>query len=109
MQPLVSLVNEADALESPTFYFPPEWRNVQPVDPPTRDPADQAHPLLAALGVGMAMLAPLLEPLPVTCRAVLPTDPLGNAAEPMVGLTSAFSSATTLRLSEACLCARTWD
>ena len=105
VQELVALVNQVAALESPAFYFPPEWRNVQPVDPPTRDPADQAHPLLAALGVGMAMLAPLLEPLPVTCRAVRPAGPLANVEEPMVGLTSAFASATTLRLSEACLLA----
>jgi hypothetical protein len=102
---LVDHVTEVEALQSPNFYFPPEWRAVAPVEPPPRDPTDQAHPLLAALGVGMALLAPQLEPLPVTCRAVRPAAALTRAVDAMIGLTAAFENCAAVRLGEACLLA----
>ena len=102
---LVDCVSEVEALQPPHFYFPPEWRAVAPVPPLPRDPTDQAHPLLAALGVGMALLAPQLEPLPVTCRAVRPAAALNKAIDAMIGLTGSFENCAAVRLSEACLLA----
>jgi len=102
---LVDCVTEAEALQTPNFYFPPEWRAVAPVVPLPRDPTDQAHPLLAALGVGMALLAPQLEPLPVTCRVVRPAAALNRAIDAMIGLTGTFENCAAVRLSEACLLA----
>lgn len=102
---LVGHVTEVEALQPPNFYFPPEWRAVAPLEPPPRDPTDQAHPLLAALGVGMALLAPQLEPLPVTCRAVRPAAALTRAVDAVIGLTAAFENCAAVRLGEACLLA----
>ena len=60
--------------------------------------------LVGALGVGVAMLRPLLAELPVTCEAV---DGAGDDAESLAlgadGATSAFAKCAAVRLSEACL------
>lgn len=68
---------------------------------PANDAADQIQPLVAALGVGMALLAPQVQPVTVRCRSV------GSSVrgDSISALVETFSNCSSLRLSEACLLA----
>ncbi len=65
----------------------------------------QQQPLLAALGVGMALLAPQVEPLAVTCAYVRSDGDGRLATDSANALAAAFSNCSAMRLSEACLVA----
>ena len=103
MASLLTAIMEVEDLPSPSLYNPPDDGNVSGTLLPARDAADQAHALLASLGVGMAMLTPQLAPLPVRCVALIHAGLPWNAASRMEALASAFAKCSAVRLSEACL------
>ena len=59
--------------------------------------------LVGALGVGMAMLAPLLEDLSIACASVTLNQDDKNCAPAIQRAADAFQKCTAVRLSEACL------
>jgi len=74
--------------------------------PSSRDVGEQTAPLLAALGIGMAMLTPQLGPVDVRCVAVDSSQPLAtDLSQTANALAGAFSKCVIMRLSEACLVA----
>jgi hypothetical protein len=75
----------------------------QPVVPDVANP--QQQPLLAALGVGMALLAPQVEPLAVSCAYVRSDGDDRLATDSVNALAAAFANCSAMRLSEACLVA----
>ena len=65
---------------------------------------DTGHALVAALGVGMALLAPQVEHLKIKCRAILQAGQfVPDKKEYAQALASAFSKCDAVRLGEACL------
>tara|TARA_Y100000768_G_scaffold215913_1_gene162738 strand:+ start:2213 stop:6541 length:4329 start_codon:yes stop_codon:yes gene_type:complete len=75
----------------------------QPAVPDVANP--QQQPLLAALGVGMALLAPQVEPLAVACAHVRSDGDNRLATDSVNALAAAFANCSAMRLSEACLVA----
>jgi hypothetical protein len=76
------------------------------LSPSARDIGEQTAPLLAALGIGMAMLTPQLGPVDVRCVAVDSSQPLStDLSHKANALAGAFSKCVIMRLSEACLVA----
>ena len=62
--------------------------------------------LVAALGVGMAMLTPQIAGLSVECHAIEPTDQAQLASAGLVdALATTFANCEAVRLGEACLVA----
>jgi len=59
--------------------------------------------LVGALGVGMAMLAPLLEDLSIACASVTLNQGDKDCAPAIQRAADAFQKCTAVRLSEACL------
>jgi hypothetical protein len=64
---------------------------------------DSRRALVGALGLGMAMLAPLLQDVRVTCAPIALDPRDSECASAMARLVDAFGRCTAVRLSEACL------
>jgi len=71
---------------------------------PTSNEASR-RALVGALGVGMAMLAPLLKDLHVSCASVVLDQSDGDCTVAIERVVAAFGRCTAVRLSEACLVA----
>jgi hypothetical protein len=76
--------------------------------PPDPENARQHKVLVGALGLGMAMLIPLVDgAAPLRCsRITEPTPPIRGTWDASAALAEAFGEGGALRLSEACLVVR---
>ena len=105
MTPLLEAIVAVEKLDPLTKRNPSAPRGTA-LAPAVRDIGEQTAPLLAALGVGMAMLTPQLRPVDVRCVAVDSSQPLStDLSHKANALADVFSRCATMRLSEACLVA----
>ena len=105
MRSLKAAIVAAEGMQVLGAPEPPVLRDAAPA-PASRAVSEQTVPLLAALGVGMAMLTPQLERVPVRCVAVRAGQPLAmDLPQRATALADTFSNCSAMRLSEACLVA----